>query len=427
MDHIVIIGNGIAGVTAARHIRKLSDKKITIISGESEHFWSRTALMYIYMGHLKYEHTKPYEDWFWKKNRIDLVQDWVKSIDFSEKKCILESGEAIEYSQLIIATGSTTKFHGWRGQESKAVVGMVSLQDLEQIEKYAQNNDVCKNAVLVGGGLIGVELAEMLHTRKIPVTFLVREKGFWAGTLPQQSADLISREIASHGINLLHEEELAEIFSDESGKVSSVKTKSGKILPCDFLGICSGVKPNIDWLKNTPLDCDEGILVDRFLKTNQENVYAIGDCAQQREAVRERKSVEAVWYTGRMMGETVAQTICNNPTEWNPGIWFNSAKFFNIEYQTYGRVWNKPKEENSHYHWECETGKRAMDIEFSTSNRKVVGINTFGIRMKHNVWDHWLNSEKTIDFTIENLEKACFDPEFNKTPLQKIKLHFSKS
>ena len=72
MKHVVIIGNGISGVTAARHIRKRSDHRITIISSETPHFFSRTALMYVYMGHLKFEHTKPYEDWFWKKNKLDL-------------------------------------------------------------------------------------------------------------------------------------------------------------------------------------------------------------------------------------------------------------------------------------------------------------------------------------------------------------------
>ena len=69
---IVIIGNGISGITVARHIRKLSEHEILVISSESDHFFSRTALMYIYMGQMKYEHTKPYEDWFWDKNRINL-------------------------------------------------------------------------------------------------------------------------------------------------------------------------------------------------------------------------------------------------------------------------------------------------------------------------------------------------------------------
>ena len=88
MEHIAIIGNGISGVTAARHIRKLSDKRITIISAETEHFFSRTALMYIYMGHMKYEHTKPYEDWFWKKNRIDLKKGYVQKVDHKNQSLI---------------------------------------------------------------------------------------------------------------------------------------------------------------------------------------------------------------------------------------------------------------------------------------------------------------------------------------------------
>ena len=82
---IIIIGNGIAGSTAARYIRKNSNHDITMISSESMYPFSRTALMYIYMGHMKFEHTKLYEDWFWAKNRINLVKDQVKSIDTTEK------------------------------------------------------------------------------------------------------------------------------------------------------------------------------------------------------------------------------------------------------------------------------------------------------------------------------------------------------
>ena len=92
MEHVVIIGNGIAGITAARHIRKRSNRRLTIISDESKHFFSRPALMYIYMGHMKVEQTKPYEDWFWKENAIDLVYDRVEKIDTQGKKAILQSG-----------------------------------------------------------------------------------------------------------------------------------------------------------------------------------------------------------------------------------------------------------------------------------------------------------------------------------------------
>src|SRR5688500_17744857 len=173
MKHIVIIGNGIAGVTAARHIRKRSDHRITIISSETTHFFSRTALMYIYMGHMKYEHTKPYEDWFWEKNRISLVEGSVKFIDSELKVVSMENGRMLKYNKLLIASGSAYNKFGWPGEDLQGVCGLYSLQDLQAIEVATQN---ISDAVIVGGGLIGIELAEMLSSRKIKVHFLVREK-----------------------------------------------------------------------------------------------------------------------------------------------------------------------------------------------------------------------------------------------------------
>ena len=172
--HIVIIGNGIAGITAARHIRKLSpasqsggEHRITVISGETDHFFSRTALMYIYMGHMRFEDTKPYEDWFWEKNRIDLVNGWVEKVDTRNKKLLFDDNREISYDKLLIASGSKSNKFGWPGQDLDGVQGLYSFQDLEAMEHYSEN---LKRAVIVGGGLIGIEMAEMFHTRHIPVS-----------------------------------------------------------------------------------------------------------------------------------------------------------------------------------------------------------------------------------------------------------------
>ena len=222
MDHIVIIGNGISGVTAARHIRKNSDKKITIVSAETKYFFSRTALMYIYMGHMKFEHTQPYENWFWDKNNIDLKEGFVGNIDTDKKVLEFSNGENLTYNKLIIATGSKPNKFGWPGQDLDGVMGMYHKQDLENLEKYAPNKETCKRAVIVGGGLIGIELAEMLRSRKIPVTFLVREASFWNGVLPAQESEMINEHIKEHHIDLRLSTNLREIKSDENGKVKSV-------------------------------------------------------------------------------------------------------------------------------------------------------------------------------------------------------------
>lgn len=409
MEHIVIIGNGIAGITAARHIRKRSENRITVISAESDHFFSRTALMYVYMGHMQYEHLKPYEDWFWEKNRIELKKSWVEKIDFKEKMLYFSLGEPMKYDTLVLATGSVPNKFGWEGQDLNGVQGLVSLQDLELLEENTKN---CQKAVIVGGGLIGVEMAEMLRTRKIDVTFLVRENGFWANVLPQHDAQLISEHISSHGVDIRHNTTLDKILANENGRARGVITSNGDEIQCDLVGLCTGVTPNIEFLRNTDLETDKGILVDQYLQTNIPDVYAIGDCAQQRTPIGLRKAVEAVWYTGRMMGETLGQTLTGNKTPYKPGNWFNSAKFFDIEYQTYGWVNISPGQNEQHLHWVHKDRDKFITVAFDPSTNLFLGINTYGIRMRHEVFDRWLREDKSIQYILAHLNEANFDPEF---------------
>ena len=413
MEHIVIIGNGVAGITAARHIRKLSDKKITIISAETEFFFSRTALMYVYMGHMKWDHLKPYEDWFWKKNRLELKTGYVSRINPEANELEFDSGEKMGYDKLIIASGSISNKFGWPGQDLKGVQGLYSKQDLDLLEENAPDNKVCKRAVIIGGGLIGIELAEMLRTRDIPVTFLVRETSFWNAILPPGESDLINRHILEHHIDLRLNTNLKEILSDENGKVRAVVLEeSGEEIECTLVGLTPGVSPNIKFLKDSGIELGRGVKVNRNLETNFKNIYAIGDCAEQHEAIGNRKTIEAVWYTARMMGEVVAQTICGNPMKYNPGNWFNSAKFLDIEYQTYGWVFPEPGDGEAHFYWEHKNGKKCITISYEKESRKFLGINNFGIRMRHEVFNLWLNEKKSVDYVIENLRKANFDPEF---------------
>lgn len=409
MKNIIIIGNGIAGITAARHIRKRSDHSITVISPETEHFFSRTALMYIYMGHMGFENIKPYEDWFWKKNRIDLVQDHVEQVITTDKTVKLSGGRTISYDILIIATGSKPNKFGWPGQDLIGVQGLYSFQDLQEMET---NTIHIKRAVIVGGGLIGIEMAEMLLSRKIEVTFLIRENSFWSNVLPQQEANLISRHVREHHIDLREETELEKILSDENGKVKGVVTKSGEEIDCQFVGLTVGVSPNVAFLKDSGIEIQRGVLVNEYLETNITDVYAIGDCVERTYDLPGRKSIEQVWYTGRMMGEVVAQTICNSRTKYEPGPWFNSAKFLDIEYQTYGNVWNEPKPNEEEFYWEHQGGKKAIHFVWDRDSKQFLGVNVFGIRLRHELFDQWLREKKSIQFVLQNLSSANFDPEF---------------
>ncbi len=116
-----------------------------------------------------------------------------------------------------------------------------------------------------------------------------------------------------------------------------------------------------------------------------------------------------------MMGETLAQTLCGNKIPYNPGHWFNSAKFLDIEYQTYGWVFSdRTKKENEmHFHWRHPKEKICITVAFDKTSNRFLGINTFGIRMRHEIFDRWLGQGKGVDHVMEHLKDAHFDPEFH--------------
>ena len=409
--HIIIIGNGIAGITAARHIRKLSNHRITIISGETDHFFSRTALMYVYMGHTRFEDIKPYEDWFWEKNRIELVKGFVEKVDVKNKELEFGDKRTMGYDKLILACGSKSNKFNWPGQHFDGVQGLYSYQDLLAMEHYSDN---LERAVIVGGGLIGIEMAEMFHSRHIPVTMLVRENSFWNMVLPKEESTMINRHILENGIDLRLETELQEIWGEKNSRVKMILTKGGEKIFCQFVGLTVGVSPNIEFIRFGDIELGKGILVNEHLETSIPDVFAIGDCAQLRNPPEGRRPIEAVWYVGRIMGETVAHTICGNRTKYEPGIWFNSAKFFDIEYQVYGTVLAKPPEHHASIYWEHPKGHNSIRIVYDKNTNAVLGFNLMGVRYRHEICEKWLREKTDVEEVLQNLGIANFDPEFYK-------------
>jgi NADPH-dependent 2,4-dienoyl-CoA reductase/sulfur reductase-like enzyme len=406
---IIIIGNGIAGTNAARHIRKHADHEVTMISDETLRPFSRTALMYVYMGHQKQEGTELYEDWFWQKNRIQRILGRVQAVDTAQQTVALADGQVLAYDRLIIATGSAPNKFGWPGQDLPGVQGLYHLSDLESMERSSQG---LRHAVVVGGGLIGVEMAEMFHSRHISVSFLVREDSFWNIVLPKEESDMINRHVREHGIDLRLGTELKEILAGPDGRAGAVITNHGERIECGFVGLTVGVSPNIAFLKDSGIEVQRGVLVDENLQTSAPNVYAIGDCAQLRTPDVGRRPIEAIWYTGRMMGQTVAKTICGDTTSYHPRRWFNSAKFFDIEYQVYGDIPTVLPEGISTLYWEHSGGKKSIRINYESASEKVTGFNLMGIRYRHEVCEKWLDQGATMTEVLQHLKLANFDPEF---------------
>ncbi|SFP83417.1 NAD(P)/FAD-dependent oxidoreductase [Hymenobacter arizonensis] len=409
--HLVIIGNGITGVTCAVAVRRLQpDAQITIISSESAHHYSRTALMYVYMGHLRPQDIKPYEDWFWAENRLTLVHATATALNTVKNQLTLDNGTTLTYDHLLLATGSESKRYNWPGQDLAGVQGLYGLPDLEAMTRDTHG---IGRGVVVGGGLIGVELAEMLHSRGIDPLVLVRDSRYWAGVLPPEEANLVDRQFEENHVPVRYNTELREILGDANGRVRAVVTTAGEEIACQWVGLATGVAPNLALATTSNVETDRGILVDEHLRTNVPNVYAAGDCAQHRQPGAGEVAIEQLWYTGRMQGETVAHTICGQPTPYRRGVWFNSAKFFNLEYQTYGQAPAGPTPGLDSFYWEHPSGRVALRIYFrAEAPAAVVGFNNLGLRLRQAVCEQWIQQATPVATVMAHLGAANFDPEF---------------
>jgi NAD(P)H-nitrite reductase large subunit len=413
--HLVIIGNGITGVSAALRARELApDCKITMISGESDFHYSRPALMYIFMGHMGYQETKPYENSFWCDQRIDLVRGWVTSVEVEDHAIALHDGRRLSYDKLLLATGAESNKFGWPGQDLDGVQGLYSLMDLK---KLYTNVEGARRGVIVGGGLIGLELAEMLHSRGIDVTLLVRESSYWNNVLPAEESEMVNRAIRASGMDLRLSTELKSVVDNGSGRACGVMWAAvgadgdGEQLDCQVVGLTAGVSPNKTLASVSNIDCGRGILVDWTLRTHAKDVFAAGDCAELENDGDERNKIEQVWYTGKAQGVIAAESMLGGDKEYAPGIWFNSAKFLDIEYQTYGQVgFGLPGEQ--HLVWQDKQASRLFRIVHI--DNIVVGFNAMGMRWRHRVCEKWLAEKWTVDRVLADLADAGFDPEFFK-------------
>jgi NADPH-dependent 2,4-dienoyl-CoA reductase/sulfur reductase-like enzyme len=422
--HLVIIGNGITGVTAAITARRLApDAHITLVAAESAHHYSRPALMYLYLGHLRYADVKPYEDWFWVENRLELVHAEATGVDTAARTVQLAAGPALAYDYLLLATGSVLRTASWPGQQLRGVQGFYGLPDLESMSQATQG---IRHAVVVGGGLIGVELAEMLHSRGIQVTWLVREPRYWQSVLPPEESAMLAAHIRSYGIDFRVATELREVLGDDQSRVRAVVTTTGQELPAEWVGLATGVQPNLALARAAGLETDRGILVNELLATSAPGVYAAGDCAQHRQPAPGEVAVEQLWYTGRMQGETVAHTICGQPTPYRRGQWFNSAKFFALEYHTYGRVPAQPTADTASFCWQHPTRQHLLRINFRRADYVVTGVNALGLRQRQPVWERWLGEQTTIGIVLAQLAAANFDAEFSRQHEPAIRREFAR-
>ena len=398
--HLVIVGNGVAGITAALAVRAKDPlAEITVISGEADYFFSRTALMYAFMDQMQRRDLEPYERHVFREKRIALRRGWVTDLDATGQRLSLADGGSVGYDKLLLATGSRGRRAEWE-RKLDGVVNFVTLQDLEACERFTQGT---KRAVVAGGGLIGVELVECLVHHKVATTFLVREATYWPAALSPEEGALVAAHIRAQGVDLRLGTEVASLEGE--GRVNGVIKTAGEKIGCELVGVTIGVEPNVEWLRGvkTPPELGRGVKTDGRFRTSLPHVFAAGDVAEV------NGQIEPLWYAAKRQGAAVARAILGETVEYGAPTYYNSAKFFHLE-------WTCAGETQGPGHFRKLPGREAS-VRVLERDGFVTGFSMLGSRWNHRVLVKWLEEKRRTEDVMGRLHEAQYDVEFGRVAL----------
>ena len=308
--HYLIIGAGPAGVNAAEHLRKYDPAgRITLLAAEDVPPYSRMALPYYLVGNIGAEGTylRKSEGHF-ERLRIDVRHGRASSVDTDARRVTLLGGETIDYDKLLIASGATATRPPIPGVDRDGVHNCWSLADAHRI---IADTEPGAKAILMGAGFIGCIILEALAARKVELTVIEMESRMVSRMTNEAMGDMIKGWCEKEGIRVLTSTTVEEIVEGTDGHPLGVRTNGGETLPADVVICAKGVRSNPAFLDGSGVEVDMGIVVDDFMQTSVEGVYAAGDVAQGRDLSTGDYYVQAIQPTAVEHGRLAAQNMAH--------------------------------------------------------------------------------------------------------------------
>ena len=312
----LIIGGGIAGVTAAETIRE-TDKTstIAIIASEPHMLYSRVLLPSYIKQRIKREQVfmRKISDYDAANISFYAGEEAVE-VRPTAHDVVLRSGAVMRYGKLLIATGGHVRQVPFQGVEG--ISGVFRLQTIDDADFLYQALPSIKEAVVLGGGFIALEFLEILRLRGISTTLVCKSERFAEGLMSEAGSGILETNFADHEIKVLLKESVAEVES-ENGKIVAVRTFDGKEIKCDALCVGIGIEKNISFLKDSGIATGEdSILADKFLTTNDLDIFAAGDVVEFDDVIFGVKQRVGNWNNAFLQGKAIGRTMRGDKTEF---------------------------------------------------------------------------------------------------------------
>ncbi|MBE2200696.1 MAG: FAD-dependent oxidoreductase [Anaerolinea sp.] len=339
--HYLIIGNGAAGVSAAEAIRRRDARgRITILSDEPYRMYSRPGIAYYLLNQVSEQQVMCRSQNFYQTHQFNLLFRTVTSLDVTHQLVHLENGQTIAYDVLMLATGAKATPPTFPGNDLE---GVFTLDTLDNAKRIVASSRKAKTAVVIGGGITAMEMAEGMRRQGLQTHFLQRGSRLWPRLFDERESGVVEQQIRHEGIHLHYNEEIVEAYG-KNGKVAGVRLQSGREIKCQMIGAAIGVKPNMTLVHGLPIEQQQGILVNEHLQSSLPTLFAAGDVAQAYDRWTKTPQLDILWPTALQTGQIAGHNMVDVAYGRKPSATyqksspFNAALLFGVHVTVIGRI-----------------------------------------------------------------------------------------
>ncbi|WP_433623173.1 NAD(P)/FAD-dependent oxidoreductase [Halomicrococcus sp. NG-SE-24] len=307
-ESYVIIGDGIAGSSAAETIREEEpDADVTVITDEGEALYNRILIKEFAKGKLPEAPISIHDEEWYDERDIDLdLNTFVTDVDADAHEIHTHESGTYEYDKLLVATGGTPTQLPVDNSDADGVHHFWTFQDARRI---AENAEDAETGVVVGAGLLGIDLAAVCAAQEVDAKYIMRGNRWWRYGLSLDGAEIIHDALEEKGVETVFESGVDRFETDDDGHVVSTVDANGETYDSEFVGVAIGLNFNTEFLQGADLKMDNGIVVDQYLQTSTEDIYAAGDITRYYDVILDEYAQNGSWGSAKEQGVVAAQNM----------------------------------------------------------------------------------------------------------------------
>lgn len=334
-DSYVIVGDGISGASAAETLREEApDAEITVITEEGESLYNRILIKEFAKGKLPEAPISIHDESWYDDHDVDLrLNTLVVDIDVENDAVRTHEDEVIEYDSLLLAIGGTPQQLPVENADADGIHHFWTFQDARSIKESVEDAD---RGVIVGAGLLGIDFAAICGAQGVEAKYLMRGDSWWRYALSNEGAEIMHEAMRERGVEPVFDSGVDRFEVDDDGRVEAAVDPDGERYECDFAGVAIGLNMNTEIVEGTPIETDNGVVVDEYMRTNVDNVFAAGDITTFEDLVLGEQAKNGSWGSAKEQGTIAAYNMVEYGSEEFEWVSSYSITHFDFPFLSFG-------------------------------------------------------------------------------------------